>query len=190
MKNINLLPWHAEDRKKQKNILRSRIAFIGIITIFLMILISIFYDMVTPNYDQQIKIITAEVKQLNQKMTALSKKQVDSKVIQGNVAALVEITENQQKFIKLIDTLIAVTPKKIRLIKLVRNDNTVYITGHSPDNSLITDFINGFNNGKNFTNAVLKESRVDETADGVTIIQFEIVTYFVTKKASSNQKRK
>lgn len=159
MMKINLLPWRAEERIRQKQQLKLASVLILVATILIIIGMHSLLSLSNSSDSQQ--LLTSEIESVNAEIIRLASTTREKRELEKKLKAISQIETDQNRIMTLIKTLEETTPEEIELQKVASNDNEVNLSGNSPTNTKITQFFDALSKNGYLKNIILKESKIE-----------------------------
>lgn len=183
MIKINLLPWRETLRTQNKIAFKRALILFGIVTFILFILIYFFSSSHNfGSYEKSQKLLTTEINQIASEVQGLQKNLKIKNETEKEIAALYALNYQRYQTIRFFNALTDVVPKGILLNKVIKNGNSVIVSGDSSSNALISTFLKNIQSESVVSNPILTEAKTPD--ENITnVIRFEIQFSIVDKES-------
>lgn len=173
MAYINLLPWREEAQKAKQKQFFTILAAVCLVSFSLVLLVGQFYQMRIDGQSQKnqflrneiqvLDIKIAEIKNLNEKKSALKKR---TDVIE-------QLQRSRNVGTQVLDEIAKVVPVGIYIITLEKQENSIQILGKSESNNHLANMIREIERSDLFTDAIL-ESITSNDAESKLLSDFKM----------------
>lgn len=166
MTQINLLPWREKSRKLKQN----RFGLIALATagmgLFFTLLFHMDYSLRISEQSKRNATLQAALDEESTHLKDLNKGKRELLDVDNQLHFIYSLRNTGYQAIQLLNKLAMINPDSITLSKIVRNGNTILITGKAKSNVQITLFMESIEQSKTFNQPVLTEISGKENETG------------------------
>jgi len=166
MTQINLLPWREQARQAKK----IRLGIVAGITVGIAIVVNIIIHllMLSSIHHQQSRtaFLQTELSAVGGVLVDLNRKKREQDAVISELNFIYSMRKKSYNAIILFDTLVKVVPDAISFNKIIRENNTITITGKSSSNLQITQLMKNITGINIFKQPDLKEIIGKENVSG------------------------
>ncbi len=177
MNNTNLRNWRKEKRqKKSKNFLELNI-FIGILVVLALILINTIITALVTKQETINNYLKEEQAVLNVKLETISELESKMKEITERMTIINKLQKERTDVTIILDEVVMLTPKEIKLTSLKRQAGYINIEGVSVSQLTISRYLKNLTSSEKILDAKLEQVLADKKVDG-----FERSRFFIKAK--------
>lgn len=166
MTQINLLPWREQARQVNRwRFLVILMSFIGL-TIFLIILLHLFYSLLISHQNKQITLIQASLNNESRILAQLNDQNMEKIHIDADIKFLIGLRKNTYEAIRLLDELPRIIPEAVSLTRLVRVNHDITLIGKAGSDLQVTLFMQNIGKSNFFKQPALTEITGKENVSG------------------------
>lgn len=177
MNNTNLRNWRKEKRqKKSKNFLELNI-FISVLVVLALILINTIITALVSKQETINNYLKEEQAVLNVKLETISELESKMKEITERMTIINKLQKERTDVTMILDEIVTLTPKEIKLTSLKRQAGYITIEGVSVSQLTISRYLKNLTSSEKISDAKLEQVLADKKVDG-----FERSRFFIKAK--------
>jgi len=166
MTQINLLPWREQLRQtKRMNFTFILTGFIAL-TLFLLFIVHLYLYRVINDQQQKNNYLQSDFQHEQSELGTLNKKKQEQLNVISQLHFIFSLRDNSYRAVRLLDGLARVVPDAVSLNKIMRQGNTITITGKAQSNLQVTLFMENMAKSKIFKQPALTEINTKENSSG------------------------
>lgn len=189
MNKINLLPWREENKKKRKQLFKFEIVAVIAFTIFAVIFLHFVKTRQSSFYEQQNKLLQAEIQRLNTENAQLTPFLETQKTLIKNIDLINSLEFHRYIGVKMLNAIVPSIPNDIYLTKIKFDKHSLELQGNATSNIAISKLVDKV--GENAIFGPVRISQVSEEKDkDITLTKFQVNTSLSTRYESTTDEKK
>lgn len=185
MNNTNLRNWRKEKREKKSKSFLELNVFIAVLVILSLVLINIIATGLLSKQESINNFLKEEDAVLNVKLETIGTLESKMKEITERMTIINKLQKERTDVTIVLDEIVKLTPKEIKLTSLKRQAGYIYIEGVSVSQLTISKFLTNLTKSNKISDSKLEQVIADQKVDG-----FERSKFFIKSKESTNETEK
>ncbi len=173
MKNINLLPWREENRKKYQKLLQIEIIAIIIFTLFGIFFLHSLRSGESNFYSGENVLLQAKIQKLTAENAQLAAFKETQKTLEKNINLIYSLQFHRYIGIRMLNAITPIIPKDIYLTKIRFDRHLTELQGNATSNIAISNLVAKMDATKVFTPAKISDVS-EEKYNNLTVTKFLI----------------
>jgi len=141
MANINLLPWREEAREKQKKDYLGILAFVFIVSSFLVFLVLNAIEMMTESQKARNAYLETEIQLLENQIAEIKKIRTRKKDIERRTEIILNLQQSRNLPTHVLDELVRIIPPGIYLSSIEKKGSLLWIEGRCESNNNVANLM-------------------------------------------------
>jgi type IV pilus assembly protein PilN len=141
MTRINLLPWRQERRAQRQKEYLTVLAITGLVAAGIAFGVIKYYDGLIANQNDRNNYLTAEIKQLDQKIKEIEDLEKKRAHLLNRKQVIEQLQADRSQMVHLFDQLVRTIPEGIRLNSIKQAGTTLTLDGISQSNARVASYM-------------------------------------------------